>query len=200
MTEVELDAFLRDVKGTRFSDITEFGRAVHAEMDALTTAARLGTPVSEGTVVCTTFPCHGCTRHLIASGIRRIVFIYPYAKSLARELHEDAIVFEPETPGSPADKVVMEQYIGVAPRCYPQYFDFRQASRKDGRGRAMQAGDPRRAIPRVLQDGGTFAFGGPAVPRSHIARLEKAAAKQFESAAKHAALTVPTPAKETGQA
>jgi cytidine deaminase len=189
--EEELDEFLKDIAGTRFRDITEFGRAVHAEMDALTAAARLGISVNGATIVCTTFPCHSCTRHLIASGLRRVVFLYPYTKSLARELHEDAIVFEPERSNLSVGKVAFEQYIGVAPRCYPQYFGFGQTPRRDESGRAMEMGDPTSAVPRVLESGGTFAWGGPAVPHTTVAQLEKEAAKQFARSAKENDLTVP---------
>jgi cytidine deaminase len=196
VTEDDLDGFLRTVQGTRFSDITEFGRAVHAEMDALTTAARDGVSVRDATLVCTTFPCHGCARHIIASGIRRVVFIYPYTKSLARDLHEDATLFEPEELGPVKDKVVFEQFIGVAPRCYAQYFSFGPSSRKDPRGRGMKAVEPRVATARVLEDGGPFMFGGPAVPATAVSRLEKAAAREFEQLAKRRDLMIPVPHTE----
>src|SRR5438270_7278072 len=53
-------------------DITEYGRAVHAEMDALLTCARLGIPVRGKKLFVTTFPCHNCTRHIIAGGIFKV--------------------------------------------------------------------------------------------------------------------------------
>ncbi len=192
--EERLDTFLTDVAGTRFADITEFGRAVHAEMDALTTAARRGRSIDGCTAVVTTTPCHGCARHLIASGIRRVVFIHPYEKSLARDLHEDALLLEPETPGPVEDKVVFEQYIGVAPRCYPQYFDFGQAKRRDHRGHAATPPERSTALARVLQSAGTFAFGGPTVPHTTISQLEKSAAQRFQRLARAGGLKVPKPA------
>lgn len=82
--DAQLAAFLEHVKGTRFADLIEFGRAVHAEMEAVLSAARRGIPVQDATVVCTTFPCHNCARHLIAAGVRRLVYLFPYAKSRAR--------------------------------------------------------------------------------------------------------------------
>jgi deoxycytidylate deaminase len=75
-------------------DITEYGRAVHAEMDALLTCARSGVSPTGAILYTTTFPCHNCTRHVIAAGIERVIYIEPYAKSRAEELHEDAIVVE----------------------------------------------------------------------------------------------------------
>lgn len=180
VSEQQLDKFLGAVKPTRFRQITEFGRAVHAEMDALTTAARRGTPVGGATLACTTFPCHNCTRHIVASGIRKVLYVLPYTKSLARELHGDALVIEPETTELIEGKVVLDQYTGVAPRVYAQYFNFGQDDRKDGGGRAMQLLDRQAAEPRVLQSGGGFASGGPAVPVSRLLELEIAEVRQFE--------------------
>jgi deoxycytidylate deaminase len=63
--------------GSRIMDLTEYGRVVHAELLALCDAARLGRSVKGATLYCTTFPCHNCTKHLLASGIRRVVFMEP---------------------------------------------------------------------------------------------------------------------------
>lgn len=180
VSEERLDAFLRDVDGTRFRSITEFGRSVHAEMDAITTVARRGVAVRGATIACTTFPCHNCIRHLIASGIERVIYIHPYMKSLARELHDDALVIEPEESGQIDGKLVLEQYTGVAPRVYPQYFDFGQTNRKDAHGRAMSLTTLDDAVPRVLESGGTFAFGGPAFPTTRTVQLEQASIADFE--------------------
>lgn len=196
--ENKLDEFLLDVKSTRFGYITEFGRSVHAEMDAITNAARRGVGIDKATLLCTTFPCHNCTRHIIASGIKRVVYIHPYAKSLARELHDDAITLEPEQ-ANPADgKVVFEQYIGVAPRVYPQYFSFGQASRKDQRGRAMSSPTPDAASPRVLESAGSFGFGGPTLPASRIAELERELSEDFGRRIVQHDLEIPVPSDEEG--
>jgi len=194
VSEEHLDDFLRDLDGTRFSSITEFGRSVHAEMDAITSAARRGVATSSTTLVCTTFPCHNCTRHVIAAGIERVLYIHPYAKSLARELHDDSVVFEPTTPGPVEGKVVFEQYVGVAPRAYSQYFDFGQANRKGPRGRAMATDDMLSATPRALEDAGSFAFGGSVLPATRISELEREAVAGFVSrAARRSGLRVPIP-------
>jgi cytidine deaminase len=177
--DAELDRFLEEVQSTRFSALTEFGRAVHAEMDALTTAARLGVSVDYGQLVCTTFPCHNCTRHIIAAGIHRVVYLHPYAKSLARELHEDAILLDPAQPGPADGKVVYEQYIGVAPRVYPQYFDFGHVERKRPDGRALTVTDRDKQLPRALRNVDSFGFGGPVVPPNHHTRLERQVVQQF---------------------
>jgi cytidine deaminase len=197
--EDQLDAFLKDVKSTRFSSLTEFGRAVHAEMDALTTAARNGVSVRGATVVCTTFPCHNCIRHLIAAGIVRVVYVLPYAKSLARDLHHDAVEIEPETVGDASAKVTLEQYVGVAPPVYPQYFAFVQREgRKDSRGRAMRL--PKHdAIPRVLESAGAFAFGGPTFPATRISELELSVMRDFERLMTENNLHLPRPSREENE-
>ncbi len=177
----KLDIFLEAVRSTRFSALTEFGRAVHAEMDALTTAARHGVRVGGNQLVCTTYPCHNCTRHIIASGIRRVVYLHPYAKSLARELHNDSIVLDPAEEGLIDGKVVFEQYVGVAPRGYPQYFDFGHVERKLTDGRALSVTDRNQQLPRVLRNADSFGFGGPTVPANHHTRLEREVVQQFRN-------------------
>jgi len=103
-------------------DITEYGRAVHAEMDALLACARSGVSPKGATLYTTTFPCHNCTRHIIASGVQRVVYIEPYAKSRAEELHEDAIIVEEtaQDRGHRRNKVPFTHFVGVGPR---RYFD-----------------------------------------------------------------------------
>jgi deoxycytidylate deaminase len=75
-------------------DLTEFGRSVHAEMSAVLDAARRGVPIGGCTLYTTTFPCHNCARHLIGAGIRRVVFIEPYEKSRAEDLHEESVTID----------------------------------------------------------------------------------------------------------
>ncbi|WP_198919598.1 anti-phage dCTP deaminase [Pseudomonas chlororaphis] len=122
------------LKGTRVMNLLEFGRSVHAEMAALISAARLGISVRDATLYCTTFPCHMCARHIVASGIKRVVYIEPYPKSKAKQLHQDSISVDPSTPS--IDHVNFEPFEGVAPRQYQDIFDAREA-RKDDQGRAI---------------------------------------------------------------
>ncbi|MDZ7714353.1 MAG: anti-phage dCTP deaminase [Rhodovibrio sp.] len=84
------DEALRDkenpfLKETRAANIIEFGRIVHAEMSAITDAARRGLSIANSTLYCTTFPCHMCARHIISAGIMRVVYIEPYPKSMAQQ-------------------------------------------------------------------------------------------------------------------
>lgn len=130
------------LKGTRVMSLTEFGRAVHAEMEAILSATRMNIPIRGSTLYTTTFPCHNCTKHIVDAGIARVVFIEPYPKSLARELHSDSIeiVGEDQTPSPEGfQKVPFEPFVGVGPRRYADVFsmsapDGRIIKRKDPSG------------------------------------------------------------------
>ena len=69
-------------------DVIEFGRMVHAEMNALADAARFRRSTIGATLYCTTMPCHMCAKLIIAAGIDRVVYVQPYTKSLVSELFE----------------------------------------------------------------------------------------------------------------
>lgn len=84
----------RNIRDSQFMDALEYGRVVHAEMSAISDAARIGRSTKGATLYCTTFPCHMCAKHIVASGINHVVFLEPYPKSLASELHNDSILIE----------------------------------------------------------------------------------------------------------
>lgn len=129
------DALFNDgayLKDSQLFDVIEFGRAVHAEMDAITQAARLGVSLKGAKLFCTTFPCHICARHIVSSGIRDVVFIEPYEKSRASELFGDSVSVEPVEHST--QKVNFRAFVGVAPRRYTDVFEV-QASRKNDEGK-----------------------------------------------------------------
>ncbi|HEV2382076.1 MAG TPA: anti-phage dCTP deaminase [Terriglobia bacterium] len=110
-------------------DITEFGRAVHAEMEAVLACVRSGVSPREGSLYTTTFPCHNCTRHIVAAGIRRVVYIEPYPKSRAFELHDDSIRDAQDRDVENGDKrVAFEPFVGVGPRRYFDLFSMRMGT------------------------------------------------------------------------
>lgn len=104
---------------SRLSDLTEFGRVVHAEMEALLACGRTGVPTTGGTLYSTTFPCHNCAKHIVAAGIRRVVYIEPYPKSRAIDFHNDSIT---TTPGPEKTKVQFIPFVGIGPRRYFELF------------------------------------------------------------------------------
>jgi deoxycytidylate deaminase len=128
--DVTTNEFIDLIAGTRARSLIEFERAVHAEMAAMLDAGRRGQTVDGATLYSTTFPCHECTRHIIGAGITRVVYIEPYAKSLASQLHDDAIVIDSDDP--PEDKVRFEPFVGVAPRRYLELFLVDERRAPDG--------------------------------------------------------------------
>jgi deoxycytidylate deaminase len=116
------------LKGSLLSDITEFGRAMHAEMDAILSCARNGITVLGTTLYTTTFPCHNCARHLLGAGVKRVVYIEPYAKSAALDLHVDGITIDTvsneknKKSTEKSAKIPFESFVGIGPRRYSDLF------------------------------------------------------------------------------
>jgi deoxycytidylate deaminase len=132
-------------------NLIEFGRSAHAEMDAIVTAARNGVAIGGTTLYCTTFPCHECAKLIVDSGIKKVVYIEPYPKSLALQLHKDAITTESTTSGK--RKVVFEPFAGVGPGRYREFFSLTTTTgtrleRKDKRG-IKTKWEAREAKPRL---------------------------------------------------
>jgi deoxycytidylate deaminase len=132
---ISLDMAKDLLRDTSLFGLTEFGRTVHAEMDALFTCARTGRSTTGSALYTTTFPCHNCTRHIVTAGVSRVVYIEPYPKSLAFRLHFDSIVLnERGLDRSNVDgcqqKVVFEPFLGVGPR---RFFDLFSVKLSTGR-------------------------------------------------------------------
>lgn len=106
-------------------DLTEFGRVVHAEMDALLSCSRASISTADATIYSTTFPCHNCAKHIVAAGIKRVVYIEPYPKSKALDFHTDSIYLGFQEP---VDKVHFEPFVGVGPRRFFDLFSCRHGS------------------------------------------------------------------------
>jgi deoxycytidylate deaminase len=118
------------LRDAQLMDLLEFGRMIHAEMSAICDAARTGRTIRGATLYSTTFPCHMCAKHIVASGVKRVVYIEPYPKSYAEQLHGDAIVVG---RSNNKDKVVFEPFIGISPFRYRDLFA-RDRRRKDDNG------------------------------------------------------------------
>jgi cytidine deaminase len=120
LTDAAVDAgpqrFSGALDDTRVDGLIEFTRSTHAEMAALLDAARRGVSVRGAILYASTFPCHNCAKHIVTAGISRVVFIEPYPKSLAEQLHGDAIAVDDPHRGNPT--VDFEHFAGVAPVNY----------------------------------------------------------------------------------
>ena len=133
------DKLERILKNSLIQDITEYGRVVHAEMEAILACARTNISTQDAYIYCTTFPCHNCAKHIIASGIKRVVYIEPYPKSKAYEFHSESITNDEREH----EKVLFEPFIGIGPRVYFNLFSIVNGSgnkikRKDGYGNVMK--------------------------------------------------------------
>jgi deoxycytidylate deaminase len=161
--EHEIEKVLNVVyKASHIGDLIEFSRAVHAEMDAIISLARSGTPGIVGAnLYTTTFPCHSCARHIVAAGIVKVYYIEPYEKSLAQKLHDDAIAFETEdddaekvgyNPQLHSQRVRFIHFEGVAPRQYLNYFKMVNRKNKDGTVIKIIARDAQKVNSEYLDD------------------------------------------------
>ncbi|MGS1004710.1 anti-phage dCTP deaminase [Burkholderia glumae] len=136
---------IEELRKTDVRSLIEYSRAVHAEMDAIVSVARSNkTGLLGGTMYVTTFPCHACARHIVASGIVRVLYIEPYPKSLALDLHRDSVS---DNEAEAQTKVVFLQYSGVAPKNMLTFFSAR-LTRKSDDGKLVEV-DKRTAKPVV---------------------------------------------------
>lgn len=148
--ESTLDQVSESLRKSRVKSLIEFSRAVHAEMGALMSLVRTGVKLTTGsTLYSTTYPCHSCARHIVAAGIHRVVYLEPYAKSLAIDLHDDSIA-DNVPPKDVAGRVIFQPYQGVSPRIYGEIF--------------IKRGD--------LKDSSTGEF--KYIPEEHIKKSERA--------------------------
>jgi len=117
-------------KDSKIRSLIEFGRAVHGEMAALTDAAKRGVSVNECVMFVTTFPCHLCARHIVSAGISKLIYIEPYAKSMAAELYPDSITVDGERRNR--QQVPFIPFVGIAPRQYMDLFTAGKRKKPDG--------------------------------------------------------------------
>lgn len=170
ITHDKTDELKEILKNSKISDLTEFGRVVHAEMEALLSCGRAGTPTSNAILYCTTFPCHNCAKHIIAAGIKRVVYVEPYPKSRALDFHSESIHLKSQLEEEPDPSLVtFEPFIGVGPRRFLDLFSMTLGSgvklkRKSKQGNTIEW-SRENAVIRT-----------PLLPRSYL-DIEKAAAE-----------------------
>jgi len=111
------------LRQSKIADLTEFGRVVHAEMEAILSCSREGISTLNGTLYCTTFPCHNCAKHIIDAGIIRVVYVEPYPKSRALDLHSESIELKTSHDEPPTEnRVIFEPFTGVGARRFLDLF------------------------------------------------------------------------------
>lgn len=118
------------IESSGIGSLIEFSRAIHAEMAAILAVARdKRHSLDESTMVVTTYPCHNCARHIVAAGIRSVVYIEPYEKSLAVKLHPDSISEDERE----LNKVIFKQFQGFAPRHILDLFSIKAERKRAGK-------------------------------------------------------------------
>lgn len=110
---------IKKLKNTQLGDITEYGRVVHAEMEAITMCARNNISCRGAHLYATTFPCHNCAKHIISSGIKKVTYIEPYPKSKTFEFYSESIS---KTESDDDVKVIFMPFFGVGPRKFIEMF------------------------------------------------------------------------------
>ena len=134
------------MKNAQFTGTIDFVRAVHAELAALTTAVRHGVSTQDCSMFTTTFPCHDCAKHLVASGVKRVVYIEPYPKSLVPELYPDSIAVDSHVDCQ--GRVRFDPFVGIAPKRYGDLFALQKRKRKNPDGTAA-SWQPNDALPTI---------------------------------------------------
>lgn len=122
-------------------DLLEYSRCVHAEEAAICDAAWRGVSLKGTTLYCTTFPCHLCAKHIMAAGIKEVIYVEPYQKSKVRDLFPETIaLYQDEHNDS---KLNFTHFTGVKPRTFRHVFSTNDPEgdrRKDNDGNAIDYG------------------------------------------------------------
>ena len=127
------------MKSSGIDSLTEYGRVVHAKMEALLMCARNNISCNGGTLYATTFPCHNCAKHIIAAGLQKVVYIEPYPKSKALEFYTKEITEKNDD----VTKVQFVPFYGVGPHRYIDLFSVKsifwyERKRKNDNGDAFE--------------------------------------------------------------
>lgn len=152
IAEAFLDTIDAPLKKAQILDTLEYGRAVHAEMAAISSAARLGLSLADSSLYCTTFPCHNCSKHIVATGVHEVFYLEPYAKSFADDLYPDSIDIDQKKPDT--DKVMFKQFVGITPQRYKNLFSKSKLKDRSGHVKAWHP-DTAQPIIEKLDQGHT---------------------------------------------
>jgi dCMP deaminase len=90
---------MRIIENIPSGTMQEHCRSVHSEQNAIIQAALHGVSIEGGTLYCTHQPCILCTKMLINSGIKRVVFGQEYPDEASLEMLREA-------------GILVEQYVG----------------------------------------------------------------------------------------
>jgi dCMP deaminase len=82
----EVGGCLREKMNIPSGQRHEICRGAHAEQNAITQAAKFGIDINNSTLYCNTFPCVICTKMILNSGIKKIVYDSDYDDLLSKQL------------------------------------------------------------------------------------------------------------------
>jgi cytidine deaminase len=119
---------LKESSGMYSDASLEFYRTVDAEEACICDAARRGVPLQNSNLYSTTFPCHLCAKSIIAAGIKKVIYIESYPKSLSASLFGGLL-----KDNALKDDTHLVKFIpfrGVAPKRFKYLF---KKTRKDRR-------------------------------------------------------------------
>ncbi|MFA5199358.1 MAG: deaminase [Candidatus Omnitrophota bacterium] len=89
--------------------ILDLCRAIHAEEAAIIQAAKLGTSIDGAMLYTSTFPCLLCSKKIIGSGIKEIIYLEPYPMQDSLEMLESG-------------GILVRRYEGVNSRAFIRLF------------------------------------------------------------------------------
>ncbi len=129
----------KKIKSAGIGTLTEYGRVVHSEMEALMMCARNNISTRGCDMFVTTFPCHSCAKHILTAGIKKVIYIEPYPKSKALEFYKKEISQSEEDA---KDKVLFLPFKGVGPHRFIDLFSMQSTrwyarTRKDKEGNVI---------------------------------------------------------------
>jgi deoxycytidylate deaminase len=134
----------QQLRDAQLFDTIDFIRSVHAEGTALFAA---GAAARGATLYVTTFPCHECARHIVISGIKRVVYIEPYPKSLVAELFRDSILVDAEEDSD--HRISFLPFSGIAPSVYSNLFRPSQNRKRKGKDGRITKWVPQASFPHL---------------------------------------------------
>ncbi len=143
-------------KSMGLSELIEFSRAIHAEMEAILSAARTAKQgLIGGTIFVTTYPCDNCVKHILAAGLHRVVYIEPYPKSRAKAFFPECVVDE-NSGEETANRLVFTQFTGISPQAYIGLFKCNSSRKNKQTGVYTPCGDAAMPITNVFLDSFTL--------------------------------------------
>ena len=90
ITHCETTGCLRKKMNVPSGERHELCRGLHAEQNAIIQAAYHGATIKDSTLYCTNLPCSICTKMIINSGTKKIIYKDGYLDLLASEMMEES--------------------------------------------------------------------------------------------------------------